>query len=56
MGETNQAVAAVEAKVQTIKSKVIAFVKAHVPTVIAASAGYGAGSFGLVSKLLKLFS
>ena len=46
--------AAVKAEVATVKSKIVAFVKAHVATAIAAVAGYGVAKLGLISLIWKL--
>lgn len=47
--------AAATAEVATVKSKVLAFVKAHIPAVVAAVGGYGVGATGLIGKVLKHF-
>lgn len=44
---------AVKAEVVTLKTKVVAFVSAHVPHTIAAGSGYIVGKFGLVGWLLN---
>jgi hypothetical protein len=47
-------VAVVKADVASVKAKVVAFAKAHVPTVVGASSGYLAGKFGLIGLLFKV--
>lgn len=46
-------VAAAETEVKTFRAKAVAFVKAHIPTVVAAVAGYGVGATGVIGKVLK---
>jgi hypothetical protein len=45
----------VEAEAKTVRQKAVAFVKAHIPTVVAAVGGYGLGATGLIGKVLKHF-
>jgi hypothetical protein len=45
---------AVKAEVVTVKSKIVAFVKAHVSTAIGAVAGYGAAKLGILGLIWKL--
>ena len=45
---------AVKAEVATVKSKIVAFAKAHVSTAIGAVAGYGAAKLGILGLIWKL--
>ncbi len=45
---------AVKAEVVTVKSKIVAFAKAHVSTAIGAVAGYGAAKLGILGLIWKL--
>lgn len=53
--EATTVVATAETEVKTFRAKVVAYVKAHVPTVVAAVAGYGVGATGVIGKVLKHF-
>lgn len=53
MTDLNQLKATAQADVATAKSKAVAFVKAHVPTIVAAAAGFATGKFGLLGFVLK---
>jgi hypothetical protein len=44
---------AATAEVATVKSRVIAFVKTHVPALVSAVAGYAGGHYGLIGAVLK---
>jgi hypothetical protein len=43
---------AVKADVVAVESKVVTFVKAHVPTVVGATAGFVVGKFGIIGAIL----
>jgi hypothetical protein len=44
---------AAKQEVATVKSKVVAFVKAHIPHTVAAVVGYVSGHYGLIGAVLK---
>jgi hypothetical protein len=44
---------AVKADAVSIKAKVVAFAKAHVPTVIGAAAGFAAAKFGVIGFIVS---
>lgn len=45
---------AAQVEVATVKSKIVAFAKAHVSTAIGAVAGYGAAKVGILGLIWKL--
>jgi hypothetical protein len=51
--QVTQAVATATAEVKTFREKVVAFVKAHVPTAVGSVVGYAGGHFGLIGAVLK---
>lgn len=40
-------------EVATVKSKALAFLKAHLPAVVSAVAGYAGGHYGVIGAVLK---
>lgn len=53
--QVTAAVAKAETEVKTFREKAVAYVKAHVPTVVSAVAGYAGGHYGLIGAVLKHF-